>query len=364
MNYDSINEIFDAGITNMTCLLQNSSDYDSGSYAITGTDYFKFMGQSVPLIYAHGDSYWGFGSDVVHLSVNNRDARMRYLYREEGTLYNYYKFIKIRWEGTSHYNSSSASYQIKYDLLLWSTGDISLHMVTVPTSCYDGSFIMVADKNYSYTKPTSSLPDVTFQYYVENNVFHVKYTPIDFIIPFRLLVKDIEGKLYTIEKKIRNEETMDEVDILSLLDETELNSELFITKGFTKLPEWDLLKELQTPTVLSWGESKAYPLNAVITATPPKQCVECMADLSDGTVLGIKALNSEYTGKIMVQYSYDGVEYVDEISMADFLVMDLDALFGGLTDEKFIYFKFWLSGDATLTSFVMNYRNGDDDDAT
>ena len=97
--------------------------------------------------------------------------------------------------------------------------------------------------------------------------------------------------------------------------------------------------------------------------TPPKQYIECMADLSDGTVLGIKALNAEYTGDITVQYSYDGETFTDESAMTDFLTMDLDELYAGLLEAKPITFRFWLAGDATLTSFVMNYRNGDDDDA-
>ena len=49
--------------------------------------------------------------------------------------------------------------------------------------------------------------------------------------------------------------------------------------------------------------------------------------------------------------------------MEEFLLMDLDALYAGLLDAKTITFRFWLAGDATLTSFVMNYRNGDDDNA-
>ena len=30
MNYDNINDIFSAGVTNMTCLLQDSNSYDAG----------------------------------------------------------------------------------------------------------------------------------------------------------------------------------------------------------------------------------------------------------------------------------------------------------------------------------------------
>lgn len=63
------------------------------------------------------------------------------------------------------------------------------------------------------------------------------------------------------------------------------------------MPEWNLIKGLILPSVLSWSDSRAFPLNAVITGTPPKQYIECMADLSDSTVIGIKALNAEYEEK-------------------------------------------------------------------
>lgn len=363
MNYDSVNEIFAAGVTNMTCLLQNSNNYDSGTLGVNGVDFFKFMGQAVPTIYAHGDSYWGFGTDTSHLKIDYRDSRMRSLYREEGTLYSYYRFLKIRWEGWAHYSSSGTDYQLKYDLIFWETGDISLHMISVPIQCYDGAFEFVADKTYSYTKPTAVSPDITFQYYGENNVFDVKYTTIDLLVPFKLLVQDSEGKIYTVENQIINEETGESEDVLVQLDETEITALLFKTRGFAKMPDWNLIKELENPSVYSWSDSRAFPLNAVITGTPPKQYIECMADLSDGTVLGIKALNAEYTGEVSVQYSYDGENYVDEIPMAEFLLMDLDELYAGLMETKTITFRFWLAGDATLTSFEMNYRNGDDDDA-
>lgn len=83
----------------MTCLLQDSNNYDGGTLAVSGADFFTFLGKAVPSIYAHGDSYWGIGSDVTHLKIDNRDTRMRSLYREEGTLYSYYRFLKIRGRG-------------------------------------------------------------------------------------------------------------------------------------------------------------------------------------------------------------------------------------------------------------------------
>ena len=360
----------------MTCLLKDSGNYDGGTLALDGTEFFSFLGNSVMKIYSHGDSYWGFGTDNIHLTVDNRDTRMRSLYREEGTLYGYYKFIKIRWEGWSHYNQSSASYQLKYDLILWDTGDFSLHMVEIPTSCYDGNFQLRTDQNYNYTKPTRVSSDVTFQYSSETKSFEIKYQPIDLVVPFKILIADSAGVLYTIEKqKVQTEEDttetegtdkekeVEEIEVLVPLEETELNSELFLTRGYDHLPEWELIKDLDTPKIYAWSEIKAFPINAEITGTPPKQYIECMADLSDGTVLGIKALNAEYNGEVTEQHSYDGENFTEEIPMTDFLTCDKNALYAGLTEEKHIAFRFWLKQNATLTTFIMNYRNGDDGDA-
>lgn len=48
--------------------------------------------------------------------------------------------------------------------------------------------------------------------------------------------------------------------------------------------------------------------------------------------------------------------------MGDFLLIDLNILYEGLLETRTLTFRFWLAGDATLTTFIMNYRNGDDDD--
>ena len=50
MNYDNINDIFSAGVTNMTCLLQDSNSYDGGTLAVSGADFFTFLGKAVPYL--------------------------------------------------------------------------------------------------------------------------------------------------------------------------------------------------------------------------------------------------------------------------------------------------------------------------
>lgn len=92
-NYNSVQEILDAGIANMTCI-RNNSKQDDGVDQLTGADWLTYMGNAVATIYVSGNTFLGFGSNTEHLKVDRRDTAMRYLYREEGTLYNYYNFIK------------------------------------------------------------------------------------------------------------------------------------------------------------------------------------------------------------------------------------------------------------------------------
>lgn len=103
MNYNSIEEILSAGTTNMT-VIRNDSKQDDGTDSITGVPWFTYNGTVASTIYASGNSWLGFGSTSEHLKVNRRDGAMYYLYREEGTLYGYYNFLKIRWAGYSYYN--------------------------------------------------------------------------------------------------------------------------------------------------------------------------------------------------------------------------------------------------------------------
>lgn len=345
----------------MTCLLKDSNDYDSGAYTVEGAAYISFMGTVISSIYAGGNSYLGINSNTEQLKINDRDARMRSLYREEGTLFKRYKFLKIRWEGWAHYNQGDASNQIKYDVIFWETGDISLHMVSIPTSNYDGTFEFTGDKKYTYNKPTSVLPDVTFKYDQESGTFEVIYEPIELSLPYKILIKDAGGTLYTLAAIAVNELTSDSEEILVPLEEKELTAKLFKTKGFAKMPNWSLLKDIDTPSVLSWCEEAAYPVTATIKGTPPPQYIESTADLSSATVLGITALNADYSGDVKVQYSYEGGQFNDQTPMADFLATDLETLYTGITESKTITFRFWLTGDATLTSFMMTYRNGDEE---
>ena len=62
MNYNSIQEIFDAGITNME-VIRNNSKNDDGVDTLAGVDWFTFNGKVSSNIYVSGNMFLGFGTN-------------------------------------------------------------------------------------------------------------------------------------------------------------------------------------------------------------------------------------------------------------------------------------------------------------
>ena len=256
MNYNSVEEILAAGTTNMT-ILRNNTKQDDGSDTIAGVNWFIFNETVATNIYASGNSFIGFGSNSEHLKVNQRDGAMYSLYREEGTLQDYYRFLKIRWFGYSRYSSTSSSYKLCYDIILWDTGDISLHMVNIPTSYNTGTYSLVASSTYSYTVSTAS-PDITFT--KTNSGFIVSNNIITLVKPFerRYLIRS-GSNYYTVVN-----------NALSEISVPNLTSEVFLIYGIEALPSITLWYNLTNPEVLCWIDNTlGIPQRGlVVTGTP------------------------------------------------------------------------------------------------
>lgn len=256
MNYNSIEEIFAAGTTNME-VIRNNTKQDDGSDTVTGVDWFTFNGTVASTIYANGNSWIGFGASSEHLKVNRRDGAMWSLYREEGTLYGYYKFLKIRWSGYSRYNQTADAYKVEYDVILWDTGDISLHMISIPTSYNNGTYSLVAASTYSYTVSIAS-PDVTFK--KTDSGFEVSNSIIVLELPYeqRYLIRS-GTTYYTV------------VDgSLSVVTISDLTSSVFLNNGVKDMPDLTLLNGLSSPEILYWRDEEAeLEKGLVITGTPP-----------------------------------------------------------------------------------------------
>jgi hypothetical protein len=295
MNYNSINEILSSGITNMT-VLRNNSKQDDGVDTITGVSWFTYNGTVVNKVYASGNSFIGFGASSEHLKVNRIDGALYSLYREEGTLYDHYKFLKIRWKGYSYYSSTSSSYLLEYDVILWDTGDISLHMINIPTSNNGGTYTLMADKTYNYNVSTSKM-DITFK--KTDSGFEVVNSIIELALPYnkRYLIRS-GSNYYTIKN-----------NTLSKLEVTNLTANIFLNKGIiNKLPTItsSLISNLANPEILYWNDGNVSLENGlIISGTPPlPQIVYCDSqDISNYS--GIEKILTSSSNDVLFTISFD-----------------------------------------------------------
>lgn len=290
-NYNSIEEIISAGTANMQVLRNNSSN-DDGTDTYTGVDWFVFNNVVANNIYVSGNTWFGFGASSEQLKVNRRDAKVWYFWREEGTLYNYYRFLKMRWRGYSAYSSTSASYLLEYDVILWDTGDISLHMVNVPTSSNDGTYSLTEGTTYTYTVSTAA-PDVTFKKTAAGR--EVINSLIDLRVPY--------DKRYL----IRSNNVLYDATGAQLSVQT-LDAETFGTYGSEEKPTTEVLFLFENPEILLWHDSTEYlpKLIATENATPPQQTlISGDYDMTDKTILGIEDADVIASDDVLFAVSFD-----------------------------------------------------------
>lgn len=366
MNYNSVAEVIEAGITNMEVLVNNTA-YDDNAVTAVGVGWFVFNGSTASNIYVSGNSFFGFGTNSEHLKINRRDTKMWYLYREEGTLFNYYHFLKFRWRGYTHYSATNAASLIEYDVILWENGCISLHMVTVPTSNYSGTFSLTAASTLGYTQPTESAPDVTFTPQdTLNTTFVASYSLIELAEPYdrKYLVRE-DSTLYTVIDSA-----------LSALTETELSASLFQTYGVDELPDGALLVGLTDPEVLYWHDSTddLPMLSMAVTGLPPvpQVVVTNTQDMSDSSILGIESATIVSSEDVLFALSfddgatwkaYDGTQWLslstENAGMTKTTMenISLEAWAEIVTSQEYRVRFVLMSSNSYVSSIVINYLN-------
>lgn len=318
MTYTSVEEMISAGITNME-VIRNNVGVDSGVDTIVGVDWFTFNGVVASSIYVNADSYFGFGSSSYHLTVNNRDAKIWYLYREEGQIGGT-KFLKIRWSGYSRYNYTTAQYQLIYDVVLFDNGNIYLHMDTIPTSRYDGSFYLNNGTTYNYTKPTVESPNVLFTHN-EDGTYTVSYE-----MPYIPVVKYLARVGKEIYTKVDG--------VIQSLGDVEVNALLFQEQGVYDLFTSEELVPLGFPEILVWNDVGVHAIPKFTTSARPianQQIITDAISFEDETIKGIEAVTVDCDGDLIAAVSFDkkatwkawnGTEWVS-----------LDSQFSGMSKE-------------------------------
>jgi len=290
-NYESIQEMIEAGVTNAT-VIRNNVYMDEGTDTLTGVDWFTFNNNVVSNVYSNANSWLGFGTNTNCLDVNTRDSSVYYVYREEGTLWGFYKFLKIRWSGYAHYRSGP---WITYDVILWDTGDISLHMVQFPSSSNTGTYLLIEnDIRYPYSVSAQNT-EVTF-YRQEGGGWEVQNELINLRIPYeRKYLIRCNNILYDIEGN--------ELSVQTLTDTT------FIDYGGDELPTTEVLNNFVNPEILYFisTENRTPYINILQVASPfPQILYSPDYDMTDPSILGIEDADIVASSDVLFAISVDG----------------------------------------------------------
>lgn len=367
MNYSSVQEIFDVGITHAT-VIRNNVKNDSAVDSISPPDWLTFNGKEVTALSVHGDSYITIGPSAGKISVNERNAACYYVFFEEGTLYHIQRFIKIRWSGFTANNTTSAAAKLTYDIVIFESGEILIYFVDMPTANVNGinqlesnqtyPFIIPTNGKYVSFRPTEIVGEYTEPLYEMINIEK------EYVEKYLLLVDNV---ICTIE-----DETL-----VQIMDET-LTSQLFVDRGIDEPPSKEILLQLQKFSILHWCSEEDFDEHATLTvsmnAIPHVQeVVTNKIDMSHYSIIGLKSVTHEIEGDVLILFSidnketwigWDGLQWAEKSDT--FLGMTKEVL-ESLTVEslmqlydvsKEIFIKVIISDETQkITLITLNYEN-------
>lgn len=360
-NYESIASLLETGTDNMEVIRNNSANDDGTDY-ITGVNWFIFNSKIVSTVYVSGNTYFGFGENSEHLKVNRQDAKVYYIWREEGEVHGH-KFLKIRWKGYSPYNQTSSSYLLEYDVVMFDDMSILLHMVNIPTSSNNGTYSLTNSAGTVTYTVTTENPNVTFMYNTSTNV----YTVVD-------RIQEFYDKKYLIESAGVYYNVVE--GVLNALSISILSASAFEQYGLDEIPSGELLVSLTSPSILYWQDSSdpVPSITANVTATPvPQIIISDEIVVLHNSIKGIASTTCTYTGNPLVAISFDGKntwKYINETNWVtasdDLEGMTMDVL-SKITTEQWasqiegitsMFIKVILSTlEDSVTTVIVNFKN-------
>lgn len=305
------------------------------------------------------DESWKEGISGVYSIINNDKP----FYVDNTWTYNNYPTLR-----NAKIGNSEAS-EITFDLIFEMAGTIRFNYVLDTERACDLFIVYVDSKNVFQNSGLSSFSEkiinvesgrhrLTFRYQKDSSlskgkdavaIGFLELVGIQVPIKQKFLLVDFQKQVYSIQS--------DKLVLLSEVSEDQLNSSsIFNQYGFEHIPLNDLLLQLTKPKIYRWSESNLSPMHLSIQGRPKVQMIQATADLSHPTINGISSITSVYSGEVMVSYSYDGEVYTADISMEDFLSMDVEKFYQEAIEKK-IYFNITLcSAESSLTNFIITYK--------
>lgn len=302
MNYNTVESIFSAGTTNMTSVFHGEYGTSDDMFYIKAPAWMAYNDQKIDSIACERSWYQFFSSVEGFSDTNNAgswwrmyigcrgETRTSDCYVEEGTLYNYYKFLKIKWEGYVE----RGSYALKYDLIFWSTGHVSLKFYII-NSRYQGTYQARYKNVYKDFKPYTSKP-LTIAFTDNGPEFEEKLFSPPIPEEIRYLIKD-EEVLYSYSE-----------EELIKLNSTEVNKAIFLQHGKTKLPRVEILEGLKNPQLLMWTDKTDFELyfGLQVTGEPKKKFFYYdPIELPEGWIFKDMMLIGDLSTTTLYQVSFD-----------------------------------------------------------
>lgn len=363
MNYNSLSSMLNT-IENMEVLIDNTK-IDERTDKINGVDWFKFNGVIAKDIYVNSNSWVGFGTNSAQLKICNRDGAVWYMYREVGTLYNYFKFLKIRWEGYTYYSSTNIQYALIWELFLFDNGDMFLNVIQVPTnSSYLGTSTIISNgKTVTLQIELGTPVMISFYHDDENGIsWTIKKELLEIPFPFnsKYLIRS-NNQYYTFIN-----DKLEEISIDTL------NAGVFKTYGFEQQKDYDFINNLTNPELLNWVDTDIDigTLTLLCEATPIDQIMETISfDITDSSIYGIENISTD-SEKCMFRFSFnegltyevykDGIwkESQDEWMTKEEMILLSNNHFNLLSITEYLI-QVKLMDDGYLNNIIVKYRNGE-----
>ena len=156
-------------VKGMTAILDNI-ECDDDSIEVPGVDWFTYAGNPATTIYVNGNNYVGFGVDDEQLKICNDDGEIYYVYRQDGTLNTGEKFLKIRVEGFTDYDSEYQDDRstLKYELFILDNQTIKLLLLQLPSDSNRLGTSSISDGTNTTDLPITSEAKAPFLVEVKN----------------------------------------------------------------------------------------------------------------------------------------------------------------------------------------------------